>query len=724
MKGLVLIIITLLLGSLVSGSKLEGSRHRRGRSRGGQGSDACPCECQRECPDDSFISAVCPCARRSPRFLCNNSALIDYVQKNDTDYQWELLESIETEGWTAHILNMTSQTWLNDDDGVEGVTWWHYLAVVEPASPDCHFGNYSMLYLAGQTNDDGPPNETNRDLQGCGIFANTTAATVLCLFQVPNQPLVFNFVDELNETDVNGTDPDVNGTDPNVNGTDPNPDVNGTDPNPDVNGTDPSVNGTDPDVNGTDPNMNGTDPNPDVNGTDPNPDVNGTDPNVNGTDPNPDVNGTDPDVNGTDPDVNGTDPSVNGTDPNPDVNGTDPDVNGTDPNPDVNGTDPNPDVNGTDPNPDVNGTDPNANGTETNGSAKAYGEAQLLALGWDRFYNDTSNTEWLLQLPMVKAAIRAMDTAQDFLQSLGNSSVPEKFIVSGYQSRGWAAWLTAAVDKRVAGVIPIAADSLNFQKSYMHLYQAYGGWPWPLVNYWEMELPKRLTDPETKMLANIIDPFVYRYQLAKIPKLILSVANDPSSQPDNHENYWDELPGEKHYRTLPNTENNLENVLETMLETMSNFVISICDETPRPKYSWSVDDLTGVITVHTITEPLQVRKWATASLPATQNETARRDFRSLVCPEGCDPHDLNTLQETNISWEVVDEDVQPVSPGLYREWIGFPCEENTWHAFFLELEFPGLEPNSSFLLSTGVSIVPRTFPFEPCQGEACQGIIV
>ena len=82
-------------------------------------------------------------------------------------------------------------------------------------------------------------------------------------------------------------------------------------------------------------------------------------------------------------------------------------------------------------------------------------EDAIIAWTWYHYLTiNSSEPFWILQLPMVKAAVRAMDTVTDYVHNTYGYNI-DKFVVSGASKRGWAAWLTAAVDPRVVSVIPI-----------------------------------------------------------------------------------------------------------------------------------------------------------------------------------------------------------------------------------------------------------------------------
>jgi len=69
-------------------------------------------------------------------------------------------------------------------------------------------------------------------------------------------------------------------------------------------------------------------------------------------------------------------------------------------------------------------------------------EDAVIAFTWDYFLKDTSNPEWLVRFPMVKASVRAMDCMKEFM----DKSLPELgtnlnyFAVAGASKRGWTTW--------------------------------------------------------------------------------------------------------------------------------------------------------------------------------------------------------------------------------------------------------------------------------------------
>src|SRR5439155_23062662 len=84
----------------------------------------------------------------------------------------------------AHVLKMTSQTWLTADD-VDRTTWWHWLTIVElgPITSDI-----ALLFIGGGNNADAPPHEIRSTY---ARIALTTGSVVAELKMVPNDPLRF-----------------------------------------------------------------------------------------------------------------------------------------------------------------------------------------------------------------------------------------------------------------------------------------------------------------------------------------------------------------------------------------------------------------------------------------------------------------------------------------------------------------------------------------------------
>lgn len=110
------------------------------------------------------------------------TALDDYIDKPEEVYGWTKVSEIAGDGYTADVLELTSQTWRTEAD-VDRPVWKHWLTVIRP---DEIVTDTSMLYITGGDNDDeAPANAPEMLVQ----MAKATSSIVSELRMVPNQPL-------------------------------------------------------------------------------------------------------------------------------------------------------------------------------------------------------------------------------------------------------------------------------------------------------------------------------------------------------------------------------------------------------------------------------------------------------------------------------------------------------------------------------------------------------
>ncbi|XP_054830455.1 autocrine proliferation repressor protein A-like [Eublepharis macularius] len=169
----------------------------------------------------------------------------------------------------------------------------------------------------------------------------------------------------------------------------------------------------------------------------------------------------------------------------------------------------------------------------------------IMAYSWWRFLNDSATPpHWLVQFPMVKAAVKAMDTIKKFVKKEAYKDI-KNFTLTGIASGGWVSWLTAAVDHRVVAIIPIAMDLLNLTKNFQHLYDAYCGWSYMLRPFYDMNITQRINHPRFTELASHVDPLAYNERYKNVSKYIIVITGDGVNQPDNSHYYYSQLEGEK-----------------------------------------------------------------------------------------------------------------------------------------------------------------------------------
>lgn len=281
-------------------------------------------------------------------------------------------------------------------------------------------------------------------------------------------------------------------------------------------------------------------------------------------------------------------------------------------------------------------------------------EDDLLSHSWMQAMQSKDPT-WSIRFPMVKAVIRGMDCAESFLRTKNIQT--RGFVVSGASKRGWTAWLVAALDQRVIGVIPMVIDILNGKQFLEAHLTAYGEWSEFLQDYKNNGVLDRYRSPEFEWLMSFEDPFVYRDRLIQ-PKFIVSASGDELFFIDASRNFFSALPSEKYLRIIPNASHTFQHL--DPYEYLESFFDQIVYREKRPRFSWEIDK-DGAMIVDCVDQPSKVLVW-TAYNPRS------RDFR------------VTTIGTNGFVAHAID----PVKPGQYRY---IPSTEPGFHAAFFELTF-------------------------------------
>jgi PhoPQ-activated pathogenicity-related protein len=247
-------------------------------------------------------------------------------------------------------------------------------------------------------------------------------------------------------------------------------------------------------------------------------------------------------------------------------------------------------------------------------------EDDLIAESWV-IARRTDDPTWVLQHAMVKSAVAAMDAVEGFLASgAGGGLEVDGFVVTGASKRGWTTWLTAAVDDRVRGIIPMVIDTLNLPATVRHHWGAYGFFSRAIKDYTERGLFRWIDDPAFRLVREQVDPYLYRDRLA-MPKFLLNAAGDQYFLPDTTRFYAPELPGETRLRFVPNADHGIDSDPSSILSAIA-FHQAVSRGVEIPGLEWSVEDEGGVTT-------LRVRPGAatTAVTLWTAHNAGARDFR-------------------------------------------------------------------------------------------------
>ena len=328
------------------------------------------------------------------------------------------------------------------------------------------------------------------------------------------------------------------------------------------------------------------------------------------------------------------------------------------------------------------------------GDGRERSEDDLIAFSWTQFLK-TENKDWIVQGPMAKSAVRAMDAVTEVLEDeeiLGRTI--DKFVVAGGSKRGWTTWLATIVDKRVVAGIPIVFDALNSTASMRHHFESYGYWSPSIGSYVNHEIMSRLGSPKWTSIMKVVDPFSY-FDRINIPIFVINSTGDEFFLPDSSQFYFDEIPSQKSLRYIPNSQHSLRGT--DVVESIAAFLSLMATQQNLPTISWSRnDDQSIVITADRA--PEEVLLWEAENLKA-------RDFRLLPAQR-----EDGTIVFRGPTYK--QSSLKPEAHGNESRYsIQVESPDRGWKAWLVEFTFDVGLP-VPLKLTTDVQITPDLLPFE------------
>ncbi|GAB3335824.1 hypothetical protein GCM10027299_45190 [Larkinella ripae] len=301
-------------------------------------------------------------------------------------------------------------------------------------------------------------------------------------------------------------------------------------------------------------------------------------------------------------------------------------------------------------------------------------EEELLNYTFEQFLA-TKETTWPLLLPMVKATVRAMDVLQAASAQQGGASL-KQFVVAGHSKRGHTAWLTAAVDPRVAGLIAQGFNTLNSVAQIPHYYATYGALDQSALA--AKAVIEQISSPAGQQLVQIVDAYTYRQQLT-MPKLVIVGTNDDYTPVDALNLYWPGLAGSKSVLSLPNTGHVGANHDPRLFPTAYAFIETVARGKPMPTVESTLDPTAkGVrLLVTTKDSAVSARVW-TAHSPTPDFRDARWEMKPAT--------------------SVNSTDGRKGLPGRHQYTFDLEKPSSSHQAIIAEVEFAS--PNRRFWLST------------------------
>ena len=329
------------------------------------------------------------------------------------------------------------------------------------------------------------------------------------------------------------------------------------------------------------------------------------------------------------------------------------------------------------------------------GEATPLAEDYSVAYSWSLFIGDTHKyLDASLHIPMAASVSQTLRLAK---KELTQHNIT-KFMVTGVSKRGWATWLTALSAPDVDAIIPVAFDLLDTKRSLAHMYQSYGkNWPGAFYPYYQQGIDQQIDTDEFASLMTLEDPLAYlntdMADRLKIDKYIINASGDDFYVPDNSHFYYDQLPGHKSLRVVPNSSH--YDILSVTERSLTTFVNRFQNRQNLPEVTekiQSIRDGKKDLTVSFSEKPVAVLQW-------TARNPAARDFR-YACNVKYSPSSIRL----------------PAS--AYTLSIPLTAPDSGWQATYIEATF-----SDGYVATTQVYITPdekypETAP--PSSGKACQ----
>ncbi len=236
-------------------------------------------------------------------------------------------------------------------------------------------------------------------------------------------------------------------------------------------------------------------------------------------------------------------------------------------------------------------------------------EDDLITETWLK-YLQSGDESWPLLFPMVKSAVKAMDTLEAVAKEQWQTSL-QGFVITGASKRGWTSWLTPVVDKRIVATVPMVIDVLNFRSQMKHQLDVWGTYSEQIGDYSSKGLIKEKDETAREMkLREMMDPYTYRSVL-KLPKLLVNGTNDRYWVVDAMSLYWSDLEGPKYVLQIPNAGHGLNGGRDRVLATTAAFFRHVVQRRDMPKISWETlqDDSSYELQLRVDPKPQLVKLW-------------------------------------------------------------------------------------------------------------------
>lgn len=132
-----------------------------------------------------LLICQCSCSKQTEQIpVIASNPIKDYAAKSDASYEYKPHKKIKGNGYTTHILRLTSGEWLTTAQ-VQDPKWWHWVHIVVP---DTVTSNIGMLFINGGRRKADEPKDADDLIKTIALKTNTI---VINLHNIPNQTVKF-----------------------------------------------------------------------------------------------------------------------------------------------------------------------------------------------------------------------------------------------------------------------------------------------------------------------------------------------------------------------------------------------------------------------------------------------------------------------------------------------------------------------------------------------------
>jgi PhoPQ-activated pathogenicity-related protein len=241
-------------------------------------------------------------------------------------------------------------------------------------------------------------------------------------------------------------------------------------------------------------------------------------------------------------------------------------------------------------------------------------EDDLIAHTFEQFLLSGDPT-WPLLLPMVKTVSSALDAAAELVQREWQIEI-DGCVVAGASKRGWTSWLSAAVEPRVRGLVPMVIDMLDIQRHMRLQIESFGAPSEALHDYVSRNLHRRFDSPRGHDLLAIVDPVRHAAAITQ-PKILALGTNDEYWPLESLDLYRDQLRGPTWVSYAPNSGHDIPPLRVTPL--VAALARHVAGVEPLPDLAWTCDAASRTCSLAADPLPAEALLWTAAS--------DTRDFR-------------------------------------------------------------------------------------------------